>query len=87
MKSNSRSFATSPAWAMAMLLMTAFAVHGADYMKGLDEKHPMIADKKTGEIRILAELQPDAFKGGWFTSTPATMPSSGKAARRLQKHS
>ncbi len=83
MQSNAHSPATSPAWALVLFLTTAFAVHGADYMKGLDESHPMIADKKTGEIRVLAELQPDAFKGGWLTSTPghhAVVWKGGKKA-------
>jgi len=37
---------------------------------GLDEKHPLQVDSKAGEVRLLAELQPEAFSGGWLKSTP-----------------
>jgi len=37
---------------------------------GLNEKHPLQADSKAGELRLLAELQPAAFSGGWLKSTP-----------------
>ena len=37
---------------------------------GLDEKHPLKVDSKAGEVRLLAELQPAAFSGGWLKSTP-----------------
>ncbi|MBI4963298.1 MAG: hypothetical protein HY913_08475 [Desulfomonile tiedjei] len=37
---------------------------------GLDEKHPLQVDSKAGEVRLLAELQPQAFSGGWLKSTP-----------------
>lgn len=70
MKSRSQSIAKSIAWVPVLLLACALLVHGADYMKGLDEAHPMIVGKKAGVVRVLAELQPDAFRGGWFTWTP-----------------
>jgi len=37
---------------------------------GLDEKHPLQVDPKAGEVRLLAELQQEAFSGGWPKSTP-----------------
>ena len=37
---------------------------------GLDEKHPLQVDSRAGEVRLLAELQPGAFSGGWLKSTP-----------------
>jgi hypothetical protein len=37
---------------------------------GLDEKNPILVDASAGEVRILAELQPDAFSGGFLKSTP-----------------
>ena len=37
---------------------------------GLDETHPLQVDSKAEEVRLLAELQPAAFSGGWLKSTP-----------------
>lgn len=53
-----------------LVLVAACLAHGTDYMKGLSEDRPMIADKTAGEIRVLAELQPNSFVPGWFTQTP-----------------
>jgi hypothetical protein len=57
---------------VATILLSGIFVHpvSADPMEGLDVRHPMKVDKSTGEIRILAELQPKAFSGGWFKRTP-----------------
>jgi hypothetical protein len=40
------------------------------YFSGLDEKNPLQVDSGAGEVRLLAELQPEAFSGGWLKSTP-----------------
>ncbi len=37
---------------------------------GLTAANPMKVDKQAGEVRILAELQPEAFSGGWIKWTP-----------------
>jgi hypothetical protein len=37
---------------------------------GLTESKPLQSDAKAGEVRLLAELQPDAFAGGLWKSTP-----------------
>jgi hypothetical protein len=60
-------------------------VHAVNYMAGLSPEHPMEIDKSAGQVRILAELQPKAFKGGWFKSMPgyhAVVWKKGKAANQ-----
>lgn len=37
---------------------------------GLSETRPLQVDAGAGEVRLLAELQPDAFAGGFWKSTP-----------------
>jgi hypothetical protein len=51
--------------------------------RGLDEKNPLQVDRKAREVRILAELQPAAFSGGWIKWTPnyhAVVWKEGRAA-------
>lgn len=59
---------TAVVTAMLWLINTNAALTG--FLEGLDETRPMIVDKGAREVRILAELRPSAFVGGWFTSTP-----------------
>lgn len=50
---------------------------------GLTEKAPLQVDRKAREVRILAELQPAAFSGGWIKRTPnyhAVVWKEGRAA-------
>lgn len=50
---------------------------------GLDEKSPMQVDRKAREVRVLADLQPEAFSGGWIKWTPnyhAVVWKEGRAA-------
>lgn len=37
---------------------------------GLDPDRPLRIDREKSEVRILCELQPDRFSGGWIKSTP-----------------
>jgi hypothetical protein len=61
-----------------LALLTAFLVGSAGNQSlakdpglfGLTAAHPMKVDKQAGEVRILAELQPEAFSGGWIKWTP-----------------
>jgi hypothetical protein len=36
----------------------------------LDRSRPLEVDTTAGEVRIVAELQPERFSGGWLPSTP-----------------
>jgi hypothetical protein len=52
---------------------------------GLDSAKPLVVDKAAGEVRVLAELRPDAFAGGWFQGTPghhAVVSRHGGAAKK-----
>jgi hypothetical protein len=51
---------------------------------GLDPSTPLAIDKQAQEVRVLAELQPEAFSGGWIKWTPhyhAVVWKGGGAAR------
>ncbi len=37
----------------------------------LDYSRPLHIDPKAGEVRVVAELQPERFAGGWLPSTPS----------------
>ena len=61
-----------------LALLTAFLVGFAANQSsaknpglfGLTTAHPMKVDKQAREVRILAEMQPEAFSGGWIKWTP-----------------
>jgi hypothetical protein len=67
---NRRAFIRRIGAVAGVVLAIAGNSMSADPMTGLDETHPMVVDKGAREVRILAELQPNAFSPGWFTSTP-----------------
>jgi hypothetical protein len=54
----------------------------ADPLEGLDESHPMVVNRNAKEVRILAELQPKAFSGGWLTSTPGHHAVTWKGGKK-----
>jgi len=50
---------------------------------GLDEKNPLRVNKRARQVRILVDLQPEAFSGGWIKWTPnyhAVVWKGGKAS-------
>jgi hypothetical protein len=65
-----RSIAPTLVSLFAVCVPTLVMSQPVDYMKGLTAEQPMVVDKATGQIRLLATLQPKAFAKGWFTQLP-----------------
>ncbi len=56
--------------AAALLAAIPLSAETVDYGASLSRERPMVVDRDAKEIRLLARLQPDAFKPGWFTQLP-----------------
>ena len=59
-------------YAQILLLTVAPSIACAQKFRPfvLDRSRPLQIDTSGGEVRILAELQPEKFSGGWLASTP-----------------
>ncbi len=56
-----------------------------DYFDGLTEEHPMVIEKRTGQICLLAILQPAAFGSGWFTQLPGHHAVTWKGGKKADE--
>jgi hypothetical protein len=66
-----------------IMSLSAPGFAGNQGLFGLTPAAPIQVDKRAGEVRILARLQPKAFSGGWFKRTPnyhAVVWKDGRAA-------
>ena len=73
-----------PAAVIAIISLSSLLFAASEKgFRGLDEKSPLQVDRQAREVRVLAELQPAAFSGGFIKWTPnyhAVVWKEGKAS-------